>query len=225
MSLENRRGFLKHLGLVASLAVAPCTSGCSYLQQARFLIPSIPLDKRTQLSNPITLSVNDSEFLWNQIVDTVEDYFKIKSEQRASRDPTGWLEGRMETYPEIGATLLEPWRKDASFGFQRIQSTLQTIRRTCFVRVIPIEQGFSVAVEVIKELEDVDRSQYSSEGSAIARHDGSIVRATPGLAGQPITLGWIRQENDTELEQRILREIFGRTTNVSPPRRAVRTFK
>jgi hypothetical protein len=74
-------------------------------------------------------------------------------------------------------------------------------------------------VEVIKELEDVDRSQNSSDGSAIARHDGSIVRPNPQLVGQPITLGWIRQENDTELEQRILREILGRTTNVSPPRR------
>lgn len=225
MSSPDRRGLLKLCALLAGLALCPSLAGCSYLQQARFLIPSIPLDKKTQLSNPVTLSVNDSEFLWNQIVDTVEDYFKIKSEQRASRDPSGWLEGRMETYPEIGATLLEPWRKDAALGYQRIQSTLQTIRRTCFVRVIPIEQGFSVAVEVIKELEDVDRSQYSSEGSAIARHDGSIVRATPGLTGQPITLGWIRQENDTELEQRILREIVGRTTNVSPPRRAASTFK
>jgi hypothetical protein len=225
VSFQDRRGFLKQFALIAGLALSPSAVGCSYLQQARFLIPSIPLDKKTQLSNPVTVSVNDSEFLWNQIVDTVEDYFKIKSEQRASRDPSGWLEGRMETYPEIGATFLEPWRKDAAFGFQRMQSTFQTIRRTCFVRVIPVEQGFSVAVEVIKELEDVDRSQYSSEGSAIARHDGTVVRATPGLSGQPITLGWIRQENDTELEQRILREIVGRTTNVSPPRRAARTFK
>lgn len=225
MTCEARRGFLKRLGMLAGLTLVPSAVGCSYLQQARFLIPSIPLDKKTQLSNPITVSVNDSEFMWNQIVDTVEDYFKIKSEQRASRDPTGWLEGRLETYPEIGSTILEPWRKDTAFGYQSIQSTFQTIRRTCFVRVIPIEQGFSVAVEVIKELEDVDRSQYSSEGSSIARHDGSIVRAAPGLSGQPITLGWIRQENDTELEQRILREILGRSTNVSPPRRAARTFK
>lgn len=225
MTCVARREFLKRIGVVAGLALVPSAVGCSYLQQAKFLIPSIPLDKKTQLSNPITIGVNDSEFLWNQIVDTVEDYFKIKSEQRASRDPTGWLEGRLETYPEIGSTIFEPWRKDTAFGYQSIQSTLQTMRRTCFIRVIPIEQGFSVAVEVIKELEDVDRSQYSSEGSAIARHDGSIVRVAPGLTGQPITLGWIRQENDTELEQRLLREILGRTTNVSPPRRAARTFK
>jgi len=117
VSIEDRRRFFKRLAVIAGLALSPSAIGCSYLQQARFLIPSIPLDKKTQLSNPVTVSVNDSEFLWNQIVDTVEDYFKIKSEQRASRDPSGWLEGRMETYPEIGATFLEPWRKDAAFGY------------------------------------------------------------------------------------------------------------
>jgi hypothetical protein len=84
--------------------------------------------------------------------------------------------------------------------------------------VTPTEQGFTIAVEVIKELEAVDRSQYSSEGSAIARHDGSIARVDADLMGQPITLDWIRQENDGELEQRILREILGRVSNVSPPR-------
>jgi hypothetical protein len=118
----------------------------------------------------------------------------------------------------VGAPYFEPWRKDALEGYQRWQSTLQTIRRTATIRVIPIDEGFTVAVEVIKELEDVDRSQYSSEGSAIARHDGTIVRTDAGLLSQPITLGWIRQENDTDLEQRLLREILGRVSNVRPPR-------
>jgi hypothetical protein len=199
-------------------------AGCSMLPPSTLALPSLPLNKRTQLTNPMNVQVGDSEFLWNQIVDTVEDYFRIKSEQRAARDTTQWVEGRLETYPEVGATLLEPWRKDATYGFQRWQSSFQTMRRTCFVRVIPTEQGFTVAIEVMKELEDVDRSQYSSEGSAIERHDGSIVRADPGLMGQPITLGWIRQENDTELEQQILREILGRVSNVSPPRRTIFGF-
>lgn len=198
--------------------------GCSRLPATTLAWPTVPLNKTTQLSNPIQVPVNDSEFLWNQIVDTVEDYFRIKSEQRATRDVTQWVEGRLETYPEIGATLLEPWRKDAVHGFQRWQSTFQTMRRTCFIRVIPTPQGFSIAVEVIKELEDVDRSQGSSEGSAVARHDESIVRTNASLLGQPITLGWIRQENDTELEQVILREILGRVSNVTPPRRTVLGF-
>jgi hypothetical protein len=181
-------------------------------------IPSITLGPKSNLANPINVNTQDSEFLWNQIVDTVEDYFQIKSEQRPTRDNTQWFEGRLETFPQIGATYLEPWRKDALEGFQRWQSTLQTMRRTATIRVIPTNEGFSVGIEVIKELEDVDRSQFSSEGSAIARHDGTIVRTGANLAGQPITLGWIRQENDADLEQRLLREILGRVSNVQPPR-------
>lgn len=198
--------------------------GCSYLPKTTLALPSLPLNKTTQLANPMAVPVGDSEFLWNQIIDTVEDYFRIKSEQRAARDSTQWLEGRLETYPEIGATYFEPWRKDALFGFQRSQSTLQTMRRTCFLRVIPDEKGFLISVEVIKEIEDVDRSQYSSEGSAIERHDGTIARTDKALLGQPITLGWIRQENDQELEQQILREILGRVSNVTPPRTPILGF-
>ena len=206
----------------AIAAIAVSISGCSQIgsfPKTTLSIPSIPLNRETQLANPINVSTQDSEFLWNQIVDTVDDYFRIKSEQRPTRDEMQWFAGMMETYPEIGATYLEPWRKDALEGYQRWQSTLQTMRRTTTVRVVPTNQGFSVGIEVIKEIEDVDRSQYSSEGSAIARHDGSIVRADAKLQGQPITLGWIRQENDKDLEQRILREILGRVSNVSPPRK------
>lgn len=197
-------------------------AGCSRLGQVpvtTLSIPSIELGPKTNLANPINVNTQDSEFLWNQIVDTVEDYFQIKSEQRPTRDNTQWFEGRLETFPQIGATYLEPWRKDALEGFQRWQSTLQTMRRTANIRVIPTNEGFSVGIEVIKELEDVDRSQFSSEGSAIARHDGTIVRTGANLAGQPITLGWIRQENDADLEQRLLREILGRVSNVQPPRK------
>ncbi len=197
-------------------------AGCSRLGQVpvtTLSIPSITLGPKTNLANPINVNTQDSEFLWNQIVDTVEDYFQIKSEQRPTRDNTQWFEGRLETFPQIGATYLEPWRKDALEGYQRWQSTLQTMRRTANIRVIPTNEGFSVGIEVIKELEDVDRSQFSSEGSAIARHDGTIVRTGANLAGQPITLGWIRQENDADLEQRLLREILGRVSNVQPPRK------
>ena len=198
-------------------------AGCNQfdkLPKSTLSIPSIPLTKETRLANPINVNMQDSEFLWNQIVDTVEDYFtRIKSEERPTRDAQQWVEGKLETYPEIGATYFEPWRKDALEGYQRWQSTLQTIRRTATIRTIPTSEGFAVSVEVVKELEDVDRSQYSSEGSAVARHDGSIVRADSGLIGQPVTLGWIRQENDTDLEQRILRDIVGRVSNISPPRK------
>jgi len=210
------------LGRVVIATIILLFAGCSQMgsiPKTTLSIPSIALGPQTQLANPINVNTQDSEFLWNQVVDTVDDYFRIKSEQRPTRDEQQWYAGLMETHPEVGATYLEPWRKDALEGYQRWQSTLQTMRRTATIRVIPTDQGFSIAVEVVKEIEDVDRSQYSSEGSAVARSDGSIVRVDSMLAGQPITLGWIRQENDSDLEQRILREILGRVSNVSPPRK------
>ncbi len=193
--------------------------GCHALQQTTLSIPSVPLNKQTVLSNPLSIPNDNTDFVWNEIINVVEDYFnRNRSEIRPVRDGVQWIEGRIETYPEIGATYFEPWRKDAMEGYQRLQSTFQTIRRTAIIRVIPINEGFSIAVEVIKELEDVDRSLLSGDGSAASRHDGSIVRTDNALLSAPQSLGWIRQENDTDLEQRILRDILGRTTNVRPAR-------
>ncbi len=168
--------------------------------------------------NPTKVGDMDVEFLWTQIIDTVDDYFDIKTETRVRRDIDQWSDGFVETFPQIGSTALEPWRKDSIRGFQRLQSTLQTIRRTAFIRVTPMDTGYQIAIEIQKELEDVDRSQSSGEGSASVRHDGGIVRTDQQLRSLPITIGWIRQENDRALEQRILKEITGRTTNVEPPR-------
>ena len=207
-----RTGWLPFgIGIILSI------SGCETFQNSTLSIPSIPLTKEIVLSNPMNVNSADTEFVWNQIVDAVDNYFRIRSEERPARDAY-WKQGLLETYPEIGATYLEPWRKDALEGYQRLQSTFQTMRRTARIRVTPVDQGFTIAVEVIKEIEDVDRSLYSSEGSAAVRHDDSVVRTDRQLTANPITLGWIRQENDTDLEQRILREILGRVSNVRPPR-------
>lgn len=171
------------------------------------------------LPNPAPVPNVEPEFLWNQIVDTVDDYFQIDEEQRAQKSGTAWMDGKLTTVPDIGSTYLEPWRRETTLGYQRLQSTFQTIRRTAIVTVIPDVSGYRIGVEVKKDLEDVDRSQYSAEGSASVRHDGAVVRSDQGLVGAPITLGWIPIERDTELEQKILREIVGRVTNVGPPQK------
>lgn len=213
-----RRTLASFLAFTLGVAAA----GCNLMDRTTLSVPSIPLNKKTLLSNPLIVPTKDSEFLWNQIIDVVEDYFdRNRSEIRPVRDGVQWIEGRIETYPQISATYLEPWRKDALEGYQRLQSTFQTMRRTAILRITPVNEGFSVAIEVIKEIEDVNRSQLSSDGAASTRHDGSIVRTDPNLLGAPITQGWIRQENDQDLEQRLLREILGRSTNVRPPRTRV----
>lgn len=171
--------------------------------------------------NPILVPDQDPAFLWNQIVDTVDDYFRVEKEQPVQRYGAEWLEGRLQTYPEVGATCLEPWRVDAANPYERLLGTLQSIRRTCVVRAVPGQGGYQIEVQVAKQLEDVDRSQFSGEGAATVRHDGTVIRPDSALRALPITLGWIDMGRDVALEQKILREIAGRVTNVAPPRRGL----
>ncbi len=173
------------------------------------------------VSNPAHVGNVDPTFLWQQVVDTVDDHFRIASEQQVRRENTNWLEGRLRTFPEVSGTTFEPWRGDTTRGIERLQSTFETVRRTATVRVIPEVTGYLIDVVVLKEQEDVDQSQYSNAGASAQRHDGSIVRNDKQVSLLPITLGWYEIGRDRQLEQKLLENILGRITNVEPPRRRI----
>jgi hypothetical protein len=160
----------------------------------------------------------DAEVIWKRLVDVVDDYFKIESEQRvvfADGVPT---EGRIDTFPQTGATLFEPWRGD-SVGFrERLESTLQSIRRTSTVRLSPDPAGWRLEVSVLKELENLPRPMQATTGGASFRNDDSLYRygsPLPTLGEQigeqprPVAnptrnAGWIPIGKDQLLERRII---------------------
>ncbi len=156
------------------------------------------------------------------MVDSVDDYFRITREQPVANNQNVILDGRLETAYQIGGSIFEPWRKDSTPGFERLQSTLQSIRRRAIVTVRPMGRGYKLEVVVQKDVEDTDRSQYSTESTAAIRHDGSVVRRDEGYDDSPITLGWIPLGRDTSLEQAILNDILDRITKADSPRRLLR---
>lgn len=160
-----------------------------------------------QLENPLFVPVADREFVWSQIVDTIDNYFKIKREERVRLIGDTPLEGHIETYPVEGSTILEPWRKDSTRGFEKLHATLQSVRRYAFVRVIPANGGYLLQVAVHKQLEDVAQPEHATVGQAAVRHDGSLVRNEQSALVAPSTLDWISIGRDVSLEQRILGEI------------------
>ncbi len=176
------------------------------------------------LENPLFIATPDHEFLWSQVVDTLDNYFRIGREERVRQIGAIMTEGRLETIPTVGSTIFEPWRSDSSPGYERLHATLQSIRRRASVRVTPTEGGYLVGVEVHKELEDLNRAENASVGQATYRHDGTLVNPNvgepvrPGVVSTdgPITLGWIPLGRDPTLEQRILAEILGRMTDLQP---------
>ncbi len=187
------------------------TSGCGWLLQHRATqnVPSLP--------NPLQVSVTDQEFLWTELVDTLDDYFPLAREQRVRWVGDVMTEGRIETQPVTGATVMEFFRRDATYGFERWHGTFQSIRRQAEVRVIPSASGFNVQVIVRKELEDVDRPELATVGGAVQRHDGTLVRPQRTTVGGVINLGWIPQGRDTELEQKILADLYARLNFVEAP--------
>ena len=162
--------------------------------------------------NPVQLPPASDKFVWMQLVDTIDDYFHISREQPVQNSGGIVLDGRIETAYRPGASVLEPWRRDSTPGFERLQSTLQSIRRKATVIVKPRGAAYTLEVIVQKELEDTDRTQYATETTATRRHDGTLLRQEDQYDDGPQTLGWISLGRDATLEQAILRDLYGRLT-------------
>ncbi len=168
--------------------------------------------------NPLRVAVSDREVAWDTVVDAVDDFFKIEREERVKLVGDILTEGQITTFPQSGATLLEPWREDSVNFTERLESTLQSIRRRATVRVVPEAEGYLIDVVVLKELEDVPRPMHATAGGATFRYDTALdddTEAEPilgrqvGDAPRPVanpqpTAGWIAQGRDTALEQAIL---------------------
>jgi len=158
--------------------------------------------------NPMYVPLSDREVLWNELINTVDDYFRIQREERVRLVGGVLTEGTVETYPQPGATVLEPWRRDSTPGFERQFATLQSIRRRAVVHVRPqTDGGYLVDVAVYKELEDLSQPEHSTVSVEAPRHDSGPTRVTRELHFGPTTLGWIPLGRDTALEQRILTQL------------------
>ena len=174
--------------------------------------------------NAVVIPPLDAELVWTMMVDVTDDYFKVQSEQRvvfANGVPT---EGRIDTYPQTGATVLEPWRGDSVGWNERWESTVQSIRRIGTLRLIPDPAGWRVEVEVEKELEYLARPMQATAGGASFRNDDSLYRyGTPlptlgqavGDQPRPVaaptpTAGWIPLGRDARLEQRMLGKLLAK---------------
>ena len=101
------------------------------------------------IANPTVIPANNPELFWEGLADVIDDYFRIKREDRVREVGDVLVEGRLETHPLTGATVLEPWRKDSVGAANRLESTLQTIRRIGYVRVVPTTGGYLVELQVL----------------------------------------------------------------------------
>jgi hypothetical protein len=147
--------------------------------------------------NPLVVPGSDFDAVWNKTVAVVDNYFDIASENRLSRT--------IVTQPKVGATLLEPWSGDSVSFTDRLESSLQTIRRFAIIKVDPAPTGgYLVKVEVRKELEDLVKPDRQAAGRAVFNNDFPVNRVREIIGPVPVPAGWIPRGRDPNLEQAIL---------------------
>ncbi len=141
----------------------------------------------------------NDEMVWEKTVDVVHDYFYIERENH--------FDNVIETKYKVGAGLLEPWQHD-SVGFEnRLESTLQSIRRKAFVHVTPTGDGYLISVQVYREREDVASQSQMSPGGATFRQYIPLQRELE-IDSTDIARGrWIPLGRDPELEQEMLQSL------------------
>ena len=158
-------------------------------------------------TNPLLFPIANADYVWDGVTDVVGDYFRIDMEEPVRMVGNTLIEGRIVTFPKTGATLMEPWDKDSANRYERLESTLQSIRRRAVVRVIPAQDGFWIDVAVFKELENLAQPEHSTAGAATFRNDTTLTRVVNPERAAGANRGWIPLGRDPALEQRILGQL------------------
>ncbi len=168
-------------------------------------------------ANPMFIPLADSQCAWETVVDVVDDYFRIEHEEPVRMAGTTLLEGNITTAFEISPTIFEPWRHDTVDRQQRIENTLQTMRRRAIVRVIPTQGGHLVDVAVYKELEDMLKPEHATAGAATFRYDSSLTGIVNPVMGEQIDAGWIGRGRDAAMEQYMIADLVSRCGKAVQP--------
>jgi hypothetical protein len=166
-------------------------------------------------ANPVFIPIADPHCAWEVIADVVDDYFQIEREEPVRLIGNIPTEGRLDTLPSVSPTVFEPWRKD-SVGPDRVENTLQTMRRRAVVKVYPVDGGggYWIDLAVFKELEDLRKPEHSTAGTATLAYDTSLNRVENRIEiGRP-PQSWIPQGRDPLLEQQMLEHLVARANEV-----------
>ena len=163
-----------------------------------------PFQQQAALANPTFIGRTNDEFLWERTIDVLHDYkFEIAREDRFSR--------QIETQYKVGSSILELQHGETIGLFNRMESTLQSVRRRVTVSFVPheVQAGYLLTVEAYKELEDVQGIAANSAGAATFQESRPLDIDLNPVVGQTAPSGWVPAGRDFVLEQALLQSLSG----------------
>ena len=199
---------------IAAGVIAAALGGCGTTAELTNQPGCLPTQSGEQptaaaYANPFFLPIADPQLAWETITEVISDYFRIEQEEPVRVAGNMLLEGSIRTVPEVSPTIFEPWRDDTADYDQRVENTLQTMRRRAILRVMPAQGGYWVEVTVLKEMEDA-KPEHAMAGAATFRYDSTLTGIVNPITSPETAQGWIARGRDTLLEQRIISHLSNR---------------
>lgn len=192
--------FLRQLALGLFVAASSCTTMPPLATAPPGVAPTAMATG--PIANPIFVAANSGNpesdlFVSERAADVLAKYhFEI--------DTTNQLEGTIATQYRVGSGVLEPWNRDSVGLDNRLESTLQSIRRKVLIHFVRVEGGYLVSVEALKEEEDVTSPTPNSPGGSTFPQRYPLQRDLNMVLGQATPPGWFPRGRDVALEQNIL---------------------
>ncbi|MEZ6063035.1 MAG: hypothetical protein R3C19_22040 [Planctomycetaceae bacterium] len=174
----------------AALVTAMLLSGCL----------SMPA-RQAPVQNALVIPAGQFDLMWERSVAVLNNYhFMVARESK--------LEGLIETHYRAGSNLFEPWNPDSADTANRLESTLQSIRRRVIVQFQNTSaDSMTVIVRVEKQIEDVPGLAANYEGGASFPESDPLDRDLNQVLGQSTPSRWISRGTDPALESKLIRDI------------------
>jgi hypothetical protein len=206
-------------GITALVLGGCCTMDSEYAQQCPPGYAPAPgaAPAAAVYANPIFVPIADPQCAWETIVDVVDDYFRIEREEPVRVEGNMPTEGMLTTFPEVSPTIFEPWRHDTVDPDERVENTLQTMRRRAVLHVRPAQGGYMVDVAVFKELENLVPPEHATAGAATFRYDSTLAGIINPIGGDRAADGWIGRGRDPSMEQYLISHLLSRCGQAATP--------
>jgi len=139
--------------------------------------------------------------LYEKLLDIVTDFgFEVESEFRVG--------GRIETFPLTAPGLGQPWKPGSPGFYQKLLASCQSIRQRLILQVQPaVDGGYTVQVEVWRELEDLPRPIRATASAVAFRGDTTVERGSEVIEAGVFDSTWVPIGRNTQLEQILLDRI------------------
>ena len=183
-----RTAFHPMLAAVATALICGCLSG-----------PSVNSSRPGMTA--VQFPADRMDVMWERVIAVLNNnHFQVARESK--------LEGVIETHERAGSSVMEPWHHDSVGTYNRLESTLQSIRRRVYVTFINSSPGtVTLNVRAEKEIEDVPGLAATYVGGATFSENDPLNRDLDQAIGQAGPSRWISRGNDPMLEAELLRQI------------------